>query len=184
MLAKTIRYPYSSYRAQVRRRETEPSYTRTLCGSIFQVAGKLCGKKTSKIKSIQGKHCSVSPVRTSKKPKCPLIGNLCDLPTVRDIQMSVTTRTASKLNEFLAQFSGVRLCWFVTHWPGLKYDLWITDCRLKVQMFLLTFFLDETCRIIYGGLNQIFSSCTSLEEQFSIIRSVYELWMKNVASSR
>ena len=140
----------------IERRETEPSYTRAPFGPIFQVAGKFCEWARKRNFEIQGKHRSVLPVRTFKKPKCRLTGNLCDLLIVRDIQMSVTTKRASKLND---NFSLVQLRVFVLICNPcfrLKYDLWITDSRLKIQIFLFRILLDESVRQFTGPDSNVF----------------------------
>lgn len=129
----------------------------------FQVAGKFCEWARKRNFEIQGKHRSVLPVRTFKKPKCRLNGNLCDLLIVRDIQMSVTTRRASKLNDI---FSLVQLRVFVLICNPcfrLKYDLWITNSRLKIQIFLFHILLMNMSDYLL-----------SLEEQCSIVWSFHD----------
>ena len=120
------------------------------------------GKK--ELRNPRKTYTSVSPERTFQKPKCRLIESLCDLLTVRDTQMFVTTRTASKLNEFfsLVQWRTFVLLLMCNSFPGLKYvlhKLKITvaaDERLKC---FVNFLFGWLCPIIYRGLIQIFSPC-------------------------
>lgn len=96
-----------------------------------------------KLRKFKENIAQLHPWGSLKKPKCRLIENLCDLPTVRDIQMSVTTRRASELNEF---FSSVHWRAFALAWSKILF------MNHSKQMFLLTVLLDEICRVINGGL--------------------------------
>lgn len=72
--------------------------------------------------------------------------------------MSVTTKRASKLND---NFSLVQLRVFVLMCNPcfrliIKYDLWITDSRLNIQIFLFRILLNESVRQFTGPDSNVF----------------------------